>query len=485
MKPLADILEKVAVSAWRGEKAREIREIHFDSRLAGEEDMFVAISGTKVDGHTFIDTVKAQVIVCERLPETIKEDRTYIRVSNCRKALALMLHAYHEYPASQLAVVGVTGTNGKSSTVTLLYRLFESLGLRSGLISTIENRIGDLVLPATHTTPDPKQLVQLFDQMVQAGCLYCFMEVSSHALDQDRTAGIPFAVGVFTNITHDHLDYHQTFKAYIQAKKRLFDDLGKNALALVNLDDKHARVMVQNCAARVKTLALKRVADFKGQLLENTFHGLHLRLDGHDAWFRLLGGYNAYNLLTAYAVAHELGEASPGQIIRALSALSGIPGRFEPVNDGGRIHGIVDYAHTPDALENVLTTIGEMNQEQLPLIVVVGCGGDRDKAKRPKMGALSAALADRVVLTADNPRSEDPSLIIDQMMAGIAQKDRKKVWQHPGRREAIRMACRLVDGPCIVLVAGKGHETYQEIAGSRYPFDDREELLSAIREVET
>ncbi|MEL6134695.1 MAG: UDP-N-acetylmuramoyl-L-alanyl-D-glutamate--2,6-diaminopimelate ligase, partial [Bacteroidota bacterium] len=446
-----------------------------DSRKIGTQHAFVALKGTSVDGHQFIEkaiTQGATTILAEDIPNQWVEGVTYVQLTEGRKALSLILGNFYGHPASKLKVVGVTGTNGKTTTATLMHDLFQSLGYMSGLISTIRYKVGDEILPSSHTTPDPKQLQQLFAQMVEVGCEYCFMEVSSHALVQERVAGIDFSLAMFTNITHDHLDYHGTFKAYIEAKKMLFNGLKKEAVALVNIDDKNGRVMVQNTAATIKTYALKRMADYRAKLLENTFEGLNMEVDGQEVWFRMRGSFNAYNLLMVYGGARELG-LEKEEVLAGLSALEGAEGRFEVIRSSDQKTAVVDYAHTPDALKNVLQTILDVDKGSHQVLTVVGCGGDRDRNKRPVMGQIAANLSARVILTSDNPRSEDPQEIIEEIHRGIAAELLHKVLKITDRREAIKAACAMARPGDIILVAGKGHETYQEIKGVKHPFDDR------------
>jgi len=484
MKTLADILKPLQIIQKIGTDEHPIRDIQQDSRKSTSDDVFVAISGTQVDGHQFIDIVKAKAIVCEEMPNTLRAGITYVQVPHTREAWALMASAFYDYPAQQLSIVGITGTNGKTSVATLLYKLFSAMGRVSGLISTIHIQIDGQILPATHTTPDPKEIHHLFRQMVDAGCTHCFMEVSSHALHQKRVWGIPFRVGIFTNITHDHLDYHGTFDAYIQAKKILFDHLPPNGLALINIDDRNARVMVQNTSAQVKTFATKRIADYQAVILENTLEGLRLKIGNQDTWFRLLGSFNAYNLVTAYATAVELG-FDIMETLTQLSLIEGVSGRFQVVRVAGRSQiGIVDYAHTPDALLNVLETLQDIVSGKRHITTVVGCGGDRDKTKRPIMGKIAAHNSHRVILTSDNPRSESPELIIEDMYTGISNKYTRSVLKIANRKEAIRTACIMSGAGDIILVAGKGHETYQEIKGVKYDFDDKVILETALRELE-
>ena len=480
---LTKLLEGIPVVGTEGDLDREINDFHFDSRQVKHGDLFVAVKGTQVDGHAFIDMAIAKgasTVVCEQFPSDRKQDITWLLVENSQRELARIAANFYGNPAQKLTMVGVTGTNGKSTSVTLLFNLFNALGLKSGLISTIEYRIGKDVLPATHTTPDAKQLHQLFARMWEEGCEYCFMEVSSHSLVQHRVTGIPFRLAMFTNITHDHLDFHGSFDEYIRAKKIFFDDLNPDSIALINADSRHSRIMVQNTAAKVKTFALKRMADYRAKLIENTFEGLLLEIDQHEVWFRMRGSFNAYNLIMVYAAAVELEEEGP-EVLKRLSAIEGVAGRFQVFRDGKRdITGIVDYAHTPDALENVLKTIKDINQTRGRIITVVGCGGNRDRAKRPKMARIAVNYSDQVIFTSDNPRDEDPHEILVEMYAGVDIPLRKKVLQIENRREAIRTASQLAQKADIILVAGKGHETYQEIKGERFPFDDREVLQESF-----
>ncbi len=484
MKNIGDILASLTIVDQKGSLEGMIKNIEQDSRRSTNSDLFVAIRGTKVDGHQFLDVVEAKVIICETLPEHLRNQITYCVVPDTREAWARVSAAYYDHPAEKLTLVGVTGTNGKTSVATILHRLFSDMQIKSGLISTIHIKIDQESVPATHTTPDPKVIHQLFHKMWEAGCTHCFMEVSSHALVQHRVSGISFKMGIFTNITHDHLDYHGTFATYIKAKKLLFDNLGSDSIALINIDDRNGRVMVQNSKAKVRTFAVKRVADYQAKVLENTLEGLRLQIQQYDIWFQLLGSFNAYNLLTAYAVAVELG-FSEAEILTVLSSQTGIPGRFQVVRTpASHVVGIVDYAHTPDALQNVLQTLKDIHGKTGKILTVVGCGGDRDKAKRPVMGKVASLHSDNVILTSDNPRSEDPGQIIDEMFEGIPSEKRKQVLKITDRREAIRTACMIAQEIDVVLIAGKGHETYQEIKGQRYDFDDRavlRETLEALK----
>jgi UDP-N-acetylmuramoyl-L-alanyl-D-glutamate--2,6-diaminopimelate ligase len=483
MKLLSDILYKVSILATSGNMAISVTGICNDTRQINKGDLFIAIKGTSVDGHTYINNAikaGAAAVLCENFPEQLNEKITYIAVKNSAEAAGIVASNYFDNPSHQLKVVGVTGTNGKTTVTTLLYQLFTALGYKCGLISTVDIHIVDKVIPSTHTTPDQIELNQLLNQMVSAECDYCFMEVSSHALDQHRIAGLKFTGGVFTNITHDHLDYHKTFENYIKAKKKFFDFLGSDSFALTNVDDKRGLVMLQNCNATKYTYALKRPADYKSKILSNTIEGLELDINGNNVWFKLIGDFNAYNLTAAYAVAYILGEDSQ-ETLTALSSLQGAPGRFEQVLPGSKFTAIVDYAHTPDALKNVLETIHNVRTGAEQIITVVGCGGNRDKGKRPLMASIACKLSDKVILTSDNPRNEDPLEIITDMQSGVSPTERKKTLVMADREEAIKTACMMAKDRDVVLVAGKGHENYQEIKGVKYPFDDKEVLDRMIK----
>lgn len=484
MANLKDILYSVSLVAIEGDRDRSISGLAFDSRLVKEGFLFVAIKGLTVDGHKFIDrsiASGAAAIVCEELPEDMKEGVTYVQTSDSSKALGVIADNYYDHPSAQLKLIGVTGTNGKTTTATLLYDLFQQLGYKAGLLSTVENKIDGQVLPSKFTTPDALQLNELLHKMVTKGVTHCFMEVSSHALIQGRVEGIDFAGGVFTNISHDHLDYHKTFDNYIAAKKLLFDGLSKRAFALTNVDDKRGMIMLQNTKASKNTYGIKSVADYKGKILSDSLQGLQLNLDGREVWCRLIGKFNAYNLLVAYAVAVELGEDAD-TVLAALSSLDSARGRFEQVPNGQGVTAIVDYAHTPDALENVLNTISGVRTRNETLITVVGCGGDRDREKRPEMARIAAKFSDKVILTSDNPRTEDPELILADMMQGVPKSEERKTMKITDRKEAIRVACNLAMEQDIILVAGKGHETYQEINGERMPFDDKQILNQLLND---
>lgn len=475
MKVLKDILYKVSLTSTTGDMEVAVKDIVFDSRKVGKGSAFVAIKGTQVDGHEYIAAALekgATIIVCEILPQEIIPGITYVQVINSAKALGIMAANYFGNPSDKISVVAVTGTNGKTTTVTLLHQLFVAMGYSTGLLSTVENKINNEVIPATHTTPDAVSVQALLRQMVDAGCTHCFMEASSHAIVQERIAGLKLAGAVFTNITHDHLDYHGTFDEYIKAKKKLFDELPKDAFALVNADDKRGMVMLQNCKATHQTFALKSSADFKAKIISNTLEGLELEINGKMTWFRLIGAFNAYNLLGVLGVAVLLGE-DEDEVLTALSAIRGAKGRFDRIAIGG-IVAIVDYAHTPDALENVLKTINGVRGGNEQLTTVVGCGGNRDKTKRPTMAKIAVTESDKVILTSDNPRFEEPMDILRDMQAGIGPSEMRKTLTIEDRREAIKTAVMMANRGDIILIAGKGHEDYQEVKGVKHHFDDAE-----------
>lgn len=488
MITLQDILYKCPLIEVRGDLQTEVVDFFFDSRAVVAGSLFIATRGVSADGHAFIGaslSKGAVAVVCEEFPAQMSADVIWIKVADAARSLAYIAANFYGNPADKLTIVGVTGTNGKTTTATLLYKLFTAMGERSGLLSTVVILIGEQEIAATHTTPDAKQLHQIFRKMVDAGCQYCFMEVSSHALVQQRVAGVKFAGAVFTNITHDHLDYHGTFRAYLEAKKMLFDELGENAFGLVNADDKNGLVMLQNCKARRLTYSVQRMADYKARIVENTFEGLSLEINGREAWFRLIGSFNAYNLLAVFAVAKELG-LEEDEFLQELSAIDGVNGRFQTVTSPQRSRtAIVDYAHTPDALKNVLETIRDIRHGGGKIITVVGCGGNRDKGKRPVMAEIATRLSDQVVLTSDNPREEEPAEILAEMLAGVPISGRRKVMTVENRKEAIGVACRLAQPQDIILVAGKGHETYQEIKGVKHPFDDRQVLAETFKTLES
>lgn len=476
MKTLNRIMPDEMVLESRGDKGILIRSLQFDSRQVGPGDVFFAIRGSVSDGHDFIGMAiekGASAIVCESCPVELSNLVTWIKTSDSALALGEMASAFYDHPSHKLQLAGITGTNGKTTTVTLLHRLFTGLGYKSGLLSTIKNLVNLREVPATHTTADPVQINRLLAEMCEEGCEYCFMEVSSHAIDQKRIAGLNFRGGIFSNLTHDHLDYHKTFDAYIKAKKGFFDSLPSSAFALVNKDDKNGLVMLQNTRATKYTYSLQSMADFRCKILDNEFSGLHLNIDGHDAWFRLIGSFNAYNILSVYTSAVLLGQ-DPLQVLTLLSTMEPVDGRFNYIPGPGNITAIVDYAHTPDALKNVLGTINDIRNHNEKLITVVGAGGNRDTSKRPVMAKISASLSDQLILTSDNPRFEEPEAILQEMVKGIEVTDARKVLVIADRRQAIKTAVTLAADNDIILIAGKGHETYQEIKGVKYPFDDRE-----------
>jgi len=483
MKYLSEILDGIAFTELQGSADMQISAVVFDSRKVVKDCLFVAVKGTVVDGHDYIEqAVKdgAVAVVCEELPAHVTGEVDFLLVANSAVALGILASNFYDKPSSKLKLVGVTGTNGKTTVATLLYKLFIDLGYKCGLLSTVENKVNGEVVPATHTTPDPVALNDLLDRMVAKGCDYCFMEVSSHAIAQHRIEGLQFAGGVFTNLTHDHLDYHKTFENYLKAKKAFFDGLGKGAFALTNVDDKNGNVMLQNTKAHHKGYSIKNMADYKGKILENQFDGLVLNVDGDDVYFKLVGSFNAYNLLAVYGAAMLL-EQDKAKVLTSLSKLSGAEGRFDYVISPNKIVGIIDYAHTPDAVQNVLSTIHDIRKGNEKVITVIGCGGDRDKTKRPIMAKVAATLSDKVILTSDNPRSEDPAQIIKDMEAGLDANTRRKAISITDRREAIKTAVHLAQPGDIILLAGKGHEKYQEINGVRNHFDDKEELAEQFK----
>ena len=467
-----------------GNKDLDISSISFDSRKVENGTLFFAVRGTQVDGHNYIEKAiekGALAIVCEELPANLNEAVTYIKVDNSAYVLGVSASNFFDNPSKKLKLTGVTGTNGKTTIATLLYRLFTDAGYVCGLLSTIENIVDHEVIPSTHTTPDPIELNALLKKMVDKGCEYAFMEVSSHSVDQDRIAGLNFAGGIFTNLTHDHLDYHKTMANYRNAKKKFFDNLPSNAFAITNLDDKNGAIMLQNTKAKRLSYALKHDADFKGVVLESHFDGMMLKVNGTELFTQLVGGFNASNLLAIYGAAIALG-FDKDELLVEISKLKGANGRFDMVHCECGIVGIVDYAHTPDALENVLKTINDVRCHKETLITVVGCGGNRDTTKRPEMAAVAAKMSDKVILTSDNPRNEDPDEIIRQMKEGLDEEGRRHVLSITNRREAIRTAVALASKGDIILLAGKGHENYQEINGVKNHFDDKEELSAALKE---
>lgn len=474
MMVLKDILYRVTINAVVGSTSITVGKIQFDSRQIQDNDVFVAISGTITDGHNYIDKAisdGATAIICEALPDTLKDGITYIEVANSSKALAFMADNFYGQPSKNLKLVGVTGTNGKTTVTSLLYQLFINAGYKVGLLSTVKIMVDKTEYKATHTTPDSLSINKYLKMMNDEGVEFCFMEVSSHGIHQSRTEGLQFAGGIFTNLSHDHLDYHSSFAEYRDVKKKFFDQLPKEAFALSNIDDKNGLVMFQNTEARKYTYALKNYADYRAQILENEFSGLLLKLNDSELWTRLIGSFNAYNTLAIYGTADLLG-LDKVEILRLISGLETVAGRFQYLISDQKITAIVDYAHTPDALKNVLETINDIRTKNEELITVIGCGGNRDKTKRPKMAHIASALSTKVVLTSDNPRNEVPEAIIEDMEKGVAPQNFKKTLSITDRKQAIRTACQMAGPNDIILIAGKGHETYQEIKGERFDFDD-------------
>lgn len=483
MKLLKDILYGVRIVEVDGSTNIAVESITADSRAVRNLSLFVAVKGTQTDGHAFIDKAILQgcvAVICEEMPSVKNPKVTYIAVNDSASALGISASNFYDNPSEEIKLVGVTGTNGKTTTVTLLYHLFKKLGYKTALFSTVVNKIHNEEIAATHTTPDPVKLNSLLRDAVEKGCQYCFMEVSSHAVHQKRIAGIKFTGAVFTNITHDHLDYHVTFDEYLKAKKGFFDQLDSDAFALVNKDDYHSDEMVTGCKAKVHTYGIKSMTDFKCKVVENQFSGLMLNIDGKEVWTKLIGGFNAYNITAAYAVAILLGQDDLN-VLTAISSLQSVEGRFQYIKSETGITAIVDYAHTPDALKNVLSTIQEIRTGNEQVITVVGCGGDRDKAKRPLMAKIACEKSDKVILTSDNPRSEDPEKIIADMQKGVEGNVIRKVMSLVNRREAIKVACMMARTGDIILIAGKGHEKYQEIKGEKSPFDDMEEVEQSLK----
>lgn len=482
---LKDILYKVAIEAVKGSTEAEVNKIEFDSRKIVSDDVFVAIKGTVSDGHDFIEkaiNLGAAVVVCEALPSLIVEGITYVQVKDTSAALAFMAANFYGNPSANLKLVGVTGTNGKTTIASLLYQLFKKAGFKVGLLSTVKILVDDIEYKATHTTPDSLTINHFLNEMTEEGCEYCFMEVSSHGIHQKRTEGLHFVGGIFTNLSHDHLDYHETFAEYRDVKKSFFDNLPKTAFALSNSDDKNGAVMLQNTRAKKLTYALKSYADYRAQILENQLSGLLLKINEQEVWVRLIGSFNAYNLLAIYGTAIQLGLENL-EVLRLLSELESVSGRFQFIVSESNITAIVDYAHTPDALENVLKTIEDIRTKNEQLITVVGCGGDRDTTKRPIMARIASELSDKAIFTSDNPRSEDPDMIITEMEQGVEPQNYKKTIAITDRKQAIKMACQMAKSGDIILIAGKGHETYQEIQGVRHDFDDMKivkELLDQL-----
>lgn len=486
MIALKDILYKVTLNAVVGNTSVEIRNIDFNSKNIAKNDVFVAIKGSVADGHKYINAAINQgavAVICETLPEELMNGVTYVEVDSSSKALAIMASNYYEEPSANLKLVGVTGTNGKTTIATLLYQLFKNAGYKVGLLSTVKILVDTKEYKATHTTPDSLTINKYLQEMNEAGVEFCFMEVSSHGIHQHRTEGLHFEGGIFTNLTHDHLDYHNTFAEYRDVKKSFFDGLPSKAFALVNIDDKNGLVMLQNTKARKYTYALKSYADYKAQILENQLGGLLLKLNDSEVWTRLIGNFNAYNVLAIYATAELLG-LEKVEILRLISGLESVSGRFQYFISDKRITAIVDYAHTPDALKNVLETINSIRTKNEELITVVGCGGDRDKTKRPIMGHIASALSTKVIFTSDNPRSEVPEVIIEDIEKGVEPQNFKKTISIVDRAQAIKTACQMAGPNDIILIAGKGHETYQEIKGERFDFDDYKTVQEFLKQLE-
>lgn len=483
MRNLSDIIQGLPFTELQGSADVAISAVVFDSRKVVPGCLFVAVRGIVVDGHDYIDqAIKdgAAAIICEELPGHTAGEVDFLMVANSAEALGIVSANFYDNPSEKLKLVGVTGTNGKTTVATLLYQLFRDLGYKCGLLSTVENQINGTVIPSTHTTPDQVELNRLLDEMVAQGCDYCFMEVSSHAVAQHRISGLNFAGGIFTNLTHDHLDYHKTFDNYLKAKRAFFDGLSKNAFALTNSDDRNGSIMLQNTKAHRKSYGLKTMADYKAKILENQFGGLLLNIDNEEVWFKMVGSFNAYNLLAVFATAMLL-DQDRSKVLTSLSKLSGAEGRFDYVVGPDKVIGIVDYAHTPDAVQNVLSTIHDIRKGNEKVITVIGCGGDRDKTKRPVMAKVACEWSDKVILTADNPRSEDPEAIIKDMEQGVDIAFKRRTVSIADRREAIKTACMLAQPGDIILLAGKGHEKYQEIKGVKNHFDDKEELLNQFK----
>ena len=482
MSILKDILYKVAIESVTGSTEIAVNQLHFDSRKIEANDAFVAIRGTISDGHDFIEKaigVGATAVICDTLPENLMNGVTYVCVKDTNAALAFMAANFYDNPSQKLKLVGITGTNGKTTIASLLYQLFKKAGFKVGLLSTVKILVNNEEHKATHTTPDSITINYFLNEMIEAGVEYCFMEVSSHGIHQKRTEALHFRGGIFTNLSHDHLDYHPTCAEYRDVKKSFFDHLPNTAFALTNSDDKNGSVMLQNSSARKLTYALKTYADYKAQILENQLSGLLLKVNGNEVWVKLIGTFNAYNLLAIYGTAVELGLDS-FEVLRLMSELESVSGRFQYIVSNTNITAIVDYAHTPDALENVLNTINDVRTNNEQLITVVGCGGNRDTAKRPVMANIATELSDKVILTSDNPRNEEPETIIHEMEKGVQTQNFKKVLSITDRLQAIKTACQLAQPNDIILIAGKGHETYQEIKGVRHDFDDMKNVKEIL-----
>lgn len=486
-KPLRELLYKAGIAEIIGSADVLVPSVCFSTAQVSEGCMFVAVKGSQTDGHKFIRQAienGASVIICENIPAKRNDNVTYVRVNNSAVALAYISANFFDHPSEKLKLVGITGTNGKTTTASLLYQVFRMMGHKAGLISTVNICINDSVTAATHTTPDVLSLNALLKCMLDEGCTHCFMEVSSHAVVQQRIAGLQFAGGIFTNITHDHLDYHKTFEAYLKAKKSFFDQLPEPAFTLVNADDRNSKIMVQNTRAQKKTYGLRSMSNFRCKVVENTFSGLLLNIDGNEVFCKLIGSFNAYNLLAVYGTAILLG-ADKLKVLTALSDLNPVEGRFEYIVSQNHVTGIVDYAHTPDALQNVLKTINDIRTGNEKVITIIGCGGDRDQSKRPVMARIACELSDKVILTSDNPRSEDPFDILSQMQKGVPAEHFRKSITIVDRKEAVKAACNMVQSGDIILLAGKGHEKYQEIKGVKYPFDDKDVLTQSFKIMES
>jgi UDP-N-acetylmuramoyl-L-alanyl-D-glutamate--2,6-diaminopimelate ligase len=483
MVRLKTILQDIEYLSVSGDAKTDISIITSDSRTVVPGALFIAVRGTHVDGHDYIAkaiAAGAAAVICEKMPDEVPGNITFVIVKDASMAIGQAASAFYGNPSSKLRLTGVTGTNGKTTIASLLYNMFESLGYKCGLLSTVVNYVHLRSVEATHTTPDPVQLNKLLAEMVEEGCEFAFMEVSSHSIDQNRIAGLQFDGGIFTNLTHDHLDYHKTFENYLAAKKKFFDNLSSSAFALVNVDDRNGRVMLQNTKASKHYFSMRSMADFRGTITEQGFEGMLLKINGNEVWTRFLGDYNASNLLAVYGASVLLG-ADSGEVLRILSTLVPVAGRMEVIRSDSGITGIVDYAHTPDAVQNVIEAVNRVRKGNERLIVVVGAGGDRDKTKRPVMARIAVEGAERVILTSDNPRSEDPEMILDDMEAGVDRDGRAKMIRITNRAEAIKAAVMLASPGDIIIVAGKGHETYQEVKGVRSHFDDREELRKAFK----
>ncbi len=473
---LIELLNRIPVLEIHGKNDREVSALVFDSRKVTEDSLYVAVKGTVADGHSFIASSiekGAKTIVCEELPENLDQNITYIKVKDSSKTLGQLASNFYGNPSEKLKLIGVTGTNGKTSVSTLLFDVFKNLGYNSALLSTVEIRVGDEIIPATHTTPDVITINQILAKAVESGCEFAFMEVSSHGISQNRTEGLHFKIAGFTNLTHDHLDYHKTFDEYLKTKKRFFDELNDDAIAITNVDDKNGNVMLQNTKAKKKFYALKTMADYHGRTLEVDFNGMLLNFNGKEFWTTLTGKFNVYNLLLVFGIASELGFQQE-EILQAISILKRVSGRFETFKSDGGIFFIVDYAHTPDALENVLDSVNDIRTKNERLITVFGCGGDRDHSKRPEMGNIATKKSTLAIITSDNPRTEDPAVIIKEIEAGVEPQNFSKYTSIPDRREAIKMAIKFAEPKDIIVVAGKGHENYQEINGVKHHFDDKE-----------